>query len=253
MQESGVELLEPEELRIPISPEKGGWTEMGRIDSLGHKLGAGLASQIEGEIEAVADRVVALLQSGWHRVRVVTDHGWLLLPQGLPKFDLPPWVVQAKWARCAAVRGNSTPAVPTYGWHFNSSALIASPPGIACFGAGNEYAHGGISVQECVCPDLIVERGVEAVSATITGVQWRGMRCRVAVTANDPTLRVDLRLNYRRADTSVVTAPKVIGSEGEVSLVVANDASEGSSAAVVVVDSKDTVLHSVQTRIGGEE
>ena len=31
----------------------------------------------------------ALLEAGWREVRVVTDHGWLLLPGGLPKVDLP--------------------------------------------------------------------------------------------------------------------------------------------------------------------
>ena len=58
---------------------------------------------------------------------------------------------------------------------------IASPPGIGAFMANTEYAHGGISLQECVIPELIVERGEEAVTATITEISWRGMRCRVAV------------------------------------------------------------------------
>ena len=40
---------------------------------------------------------------------------------------------------------------------------IASPPGIGAFVANTEYAHGGISLQECVIPELVVERGEEAV------------------------------------------------------------------------------------------
>jgi hypothetical protein len=253
MQDAGVELLEADEIRIPIAADQGGWTEMGRIDYLGHKLGVGMCSQIDEEVEAVADRVVALLQTGWSRVRIVTDHGWLLLPGGLPKFDLPPWVVQAKWARCAAVKGNSTPTVPTYGWHYNGNVQIASPPGIACFGAGNDYAHGGVSVQECVIPELIVERGAEAISAMITDVQWRGMRCRVKVKTNDPSLLVDLRTNYKNSETSVVATVKEVGPTGEVSLAVAKDMYEGASAAVVIVDGKNKVLHSVHTRVGGDE
>jgi hypothetical protein len=253
MQDAGIELLEADEVRIPISADQGGWTEMGRIDYLGHKLGVGLCSQIDEEVEAVADRVVTLLQTGWSRVRVVTDHGWLLLPENLPKFDLPPCVVQAKWARCAAVKGHSTPAAPTYGWHYNGNVQIASPPGIACFGAGIDYAHGGVSVQECVVPELVVERGAEAISATITDVQWRGMRCRVKVKTNDPSLRVDLRTNYKNPATSVVAAVKEVGPAGEVSLAVEKDMYEGASAAVVVVNGKNDVLHSVNTRIGGEE
>jgi hypothetical protein len=253
MTKAGIDVLEQGEMKIPICADMGGWTEMGRIDYLGHKLGVDMCQQIEDEIEAVADRTVALLQSGWRRVRVVTDHGWLVLPGGLPKFELPPWVVQSKWARCAAVKGNSTPAVPTYDWHYNSKLQIACPPGIASFGNGYEYAHGGVSVQECVVPELVVEQGAESVSATITDIQWRGMRCRIKVKTNDPTVSVDLRLNYKQPDTSVVAAVKEVGTSGEVSLAVKDDKFEGSSAAVVVVNGNNTVLHSVQTRIGGEQ
>lgn len=253
MAKAGIDVLEEGEMKIPVSADMGGWTEMGRIDYLGHKLGVDMCQQIEDEIHAVADRLIALLQSGWRRVRVVTDHGWLIMPGGLPKFELPPWVVQSKWARCAAVKGNSTPAVPTYDWHFNRTLQIACPPGIASFGTGYEYAHGGLSVQECVVPELVVELGAESASATITDIQWRGMRCRVKVITNDPTVSVDLRLNYKQADTSVVAAVKEVGTSGEVSLVIEQDKYEGSSAAVVVVNGKNTILHSVQTRIGGEQ
>lgn len=86
MSKAGIDVLEDGEMKIPISADMGGWTEMGRIDYLGHKLGVDMCQQIDDEIEAVADRVVGLLQSGWQRVRVVTDHGWLILPGGLPKF-----------------------------------------------------------------------------------------------------------------------------------------------------------------------
>ena len=253
MSKAGIDVLEDGEMKIPISADMGGWTKMGRIDYLGHKLGVDMCQQIEDEIEAVADRVVGLLQSGWQRVCVVTDHGWLILPGGLPKFELPPWVVQTKWARCAAVKGNSTPAAPTYEWHYNNKLQIACPPGIASFGAGYDYAHGGVSVQESVVPELVVERGAESASATITDIQWRGMRCKVKVKANDPTVRVDLRLNYKRPDTSVVATVKEVGTSGEVSLAVEHDKFEGSSAAVVVVNGNNTVLHSMQTRIGGEQ
>lgn len=125
-----------------------------------------------------------------------------------------------KWARCAAVRGNSTPAAPTYAWRYNNKLQIACPPGIASFGAGYDYAHGEVSVQESVVPELVVERGAESVSATITNIQWRGMRCRVKVKTNDPTVSVDLRLNYKRPDTSVVATVKEVGTSGEVSLAI---------------------------------
>jgi len=79
---------------------------------------------------------------------------------------------------------------------------IVSPPGIACFRAGERYTHGGVSPQECVVPDLIVERGVETSFASIQSVQWRGMRCKVRVETNDPGLQIDLRTNWKQAATS---------------------------------------------------
>jgi hypothetical protein len=78
-------------------------------------------------------------------------------------------------------------------WHWNEAVRIASPPGIACFRAGEAYAHGGISPQECVVPVLEVERGFGATYASIHSVDWRGMRCRVRVETNDPGVKVDLQ------------------------------------------------------------
>lgn len=104
-----------------------------------------LARQIDAEIETIADRIVALLEAGWSRVRVVTDHGWLLLPGGLPKVDLPHYLTATRWARCATVKGESATGIPTYAWHWNPLVRIASPPGIGAFVADTEYAHGGVS------------------------------------------------------------------------------------------------------------
>jgi hypothetical protein len=238
------------DVRPPSTGTTSGWTEAGRLDELGHKLGAGLAAQIDTEIEALVDRIVGLLESGWLRVRVVTDHGWLLLPGGLPKLDLPSHLVATKWARCAVVLGESTPAMPVYGWHWHPEVRIASPLGIACFAAGNEYAHGGLSLQECVVPDMLVERGAGATSATITRVQWRGMRCRVTVQTSDPMVRVDLRLNWKQPATSVAASLKEVGLAGEASIAVSDDANEGAAATVVVLDAADNVLDRKPTTIG---
>lgn len=238
------------DVRPPSAGTISGWVEAGRLDELGHKLGAGLAAQIDNEIEALVDRIVGLLENGWLRVRVVTDHGWLLLPGGLPKLELPSHLVATKWARCAVVRGESTPSMPVYGWHWHPQVRIASPPGIACFTASNEYAHGGLSLQECVVPDMLVERGAGATSATITSVQWRGMRCRVSVQTNDPMVRVDLRLNWKQPTTSVAASVKEVGLAGEASIAVSDDANEGAAATIVVLDTAGNVLDRKPTTIG---
>jgi hypothetical protein len=252
LEAAGVEVLDPEETRIPAGAVGGGWTECGSIDSLGHTLQGELAHQLEAEIDKIARRVAALLDAGWRRVRVVTDHGWLLLPGGLPKVELPAYLTETKWARCALVRGQPDLAPPVAAWHWNADVRVASPPGIACFRAGEAYAHGGISPQECVVPVIDVERGLGATYASIQSVEWRGMRCRVRVETNDPSVKVDLRTNWKQAGSSIAAAVKQVGAGGEVSLAVPDDQYEGAAASVVVLDRDGNVIASQTTCVGGK-
>ncbi len=247
---AGVEILDGDQSRMAVSGEGGGWTETGKLDTLGHSLNALLVRQIDPEIGTLLDRISSLLNAGWSRLRVVTDHGWLLLPGGLPKVELSPHLVATKWSRCAAVKGGSTPNIPSYPWYWNSLLRIASPPGIGAFMANAEYAHGGISLQESVIPELIVERGEAAVAAAITGISWRGMRCRVAVETNTAGLQVDLRLNWKQAASSIVAAAKELGTNGEASLAVSDDKHEGAAASVVVSDASGRVLDYKPTTVG---
>jgi hypothetical protein len=250
MSRQGVEILDSIELRFAGSTQAGGWSEIGRLDELGHSMGARLVSQIEVEVETIAERIVGLLNSGWQRVRVVTDHGWLLLPGSLPKLDLPAYLVGSRWARCATVRGQSATTMPTYPWHWNDQVRIASPPGIGSFTSNAEYAHGGVSPQESVIPDLVVERGLVAVSAKLTSLTWRGMRCKAAVAPMAGGLRVDLRLNWKQADSSIAVAAKDVSATGEASLACADDRHEGGAAMVVLLDSGGQVLDYKPTTVG---
>jgi hypothetical protein len=247
---AGVEVLDAEELRIPSGAKNGGWTECGLIDSLGHSLQIGLVHQLLPELERIAERVASLLQAGWHRVRVVTDHGWLLLPGGLPKVELAPYLTETKWSRCARVKGQPDLNVPVAAWYWNTDVRIASPPGIACFRAGDVYAHGGISPQECVIPVLDIEQGFGVMHASIQSVEWRGMRCRVRVQTNDPRVKVDLRTNWKQATTSIVAAVKEVGTSSEVSLAVPDDSHEGAAASVVLLDREEKVIASQTTAVG---
>jgi hypothetical protein len=249
LEQSRVDVL-GDESRPPAPGAVGGWVETGQLDELGHKLGTRLAWEVEREVEQLAARVEALLDAGWLRVRIVTDHGWLLLPGGLPRVELPRSVVASRWARCASVRGASQPSLSTLGWYWNPDARIVCPPGVACFAQGYEYAHGGVSPQESIVPELVVERERAARVARIETVAWRGMRCRVHVEANDPSLRVDLRLNWKQSETSIVAAVKEIGAGREASLAVADDAHEGAAATIVVLDGTGAVLDRKNTTVG---
>jgi hypothetical protein len=142
--------------------------------------------------------------------------------------------------------------MPTYGWHWNSQVRIASPPGIGAFVTGAEYAHGGASVQECVVPELYVERGADRTRAEITNLQWRGMRCRVQVETNAVDARVDIRLNWKQPATTIVAALREVASNGEASIAVPDDSHEGAAATVVVIDQNGQVLTYKPTTVGEE-
>ena len=109
---------------------------------------------------------------------------------------------------------------------------------------------GGVSAQECVIPDLVIERGQEVISATIAEVTWRGMRCRVAVRTSTPGLTVDLRLNWKQAASSIASSAKELASNGEASLAVSDDKHEGAAASVVVCDATGRVLDYKATTVG---
>lgn len=245
----GIDLL-GEDIRPPKQGTTGGWLETGKLDELGHKLGARLAAQIDTELEILLDQVTGLIEAGWTRIRIVTDHGWLLMPGGLPHVAVPSHLTTTKWSRAATVKGDAKPSVPVHAWHWNTHVRIASPPGVGSFAPNTEYSHGGISPQECIVPELVVERGGGGTTASITAITWRGMRCRVSVTTNDPSVRVDLRTNWKQANTSIAASSKEVGPAGEASLAVADDAHEGHAATIVVVDGAGNVLDRKTTTVG---
>ena len=233
-------------------PNGKAWTESGQLDKLGHSEQGKLAARIGEQVELLVERIEALLTSGWREVRVVTDHGWLWLPGGLPKVDLPGYLVTTRWSRCAIVQGESRVEVPTVPWHWNAQDRVAVGPGIACFIANNEYAHGGLSLQECVTPVLRVHSGAgRAESPTIAKVTWLGLRCRVQVKGATG-LSVALRTQVGNAD-STLGQSKRLDEDGVASLLVADDDLEGASAAVVVLDANGEVAARQSTIVGGED
>jgi hypothetical protein len=251
--DDGVEVFSGDDLGFSLGGSQGGWFEFGKIDEKGHSLQTELAHSVDAEIGKILDRVTSLLDSGWKRVRVVTDHGWLLLPGGLPKVDLPGYLAETKWSRCARIQGSPELQFPVASWYWDTNVRIASPPGISAFRAGESYSHGGISPQECVIPELVVSRGAGATDAVIEAIEWHGFRCRVRVESNDPQVQIDIRTNWKQKTTSIVAATKAVGSSGDVSLVVPNDALEGAAAFVVLLDANGVVLTSRNTCVGGGE
>ena len=250
--DGGFQYLTPDETGDPAGLA---WTEDGQLDKLGHSLQGKLAARIDEQVDLLLERVEALLDAGWREVRVVTDHGWLWLPGGLPKVDLPKYLTQSRWARCAVIQGGSTVDAPTVPWHWNASERVAVGPGIACFWAGNAYAHGGVSLQESLVPVLHVTAAAGSdfapASVRIATVSWVGLRCRVRIEAPSPGLSADLRTRVNEPNSSV-SGVRPVDADGAVSLLVADDDLEGTPAAVVVLDSGGQVIARQSTMIGGE-
>ncbi|MEW6071030.1 MAG: BREX-1 system phosphatase PglZ type B [Planctomycetota bacterium] len=233
----------------PASDGARGWAETGQIDELGHQLGGRLARQIEPELKHLVERVETLLEGGWKAVRIVTDHGWLLLPGGLPKVNLPKHLTARRWARCAAIAGRAEMSVPTFPWHWNGAQRFATAPGIACFNAEVEYAHGGVSIQECLLPDLLVEPGREAVArAAIKSVRWQGMRCFFTVETGGASFRAELR--HERPNGTPVAKSKLVNARGETHLLVEDDGYERAELVLVLLGSDGTILAQRKTKVG---
>jgi len=249
-----VQVLGPAETGNPRVADARGWTEYGQFDKLGHDLQAKLAARIEEQLELLLERAQGLLEAGWKRVRVVTDHGWLLVPGGMPKVQLPKYLAESRWSRCASIKDTSHVDVPVAGWSWNEQERFAYAPGAHCFVAGQEFAHGGASLQECLVPVLALASTAApaGVIVTVSEVQWVGLRCRVSIEPAADGMLADLRTKPNAPDSSV-TEPKALDGDGKTALLVADDSLEGTMVSLVIVDASGRVVCREATTVGGEE
>lgn len=248
LKDAGIQVLGAEELGDPAGSA---WTEMGAIDSYGHDHGYKLAHHVAAELRTLERRAEDLLKHGWQQVLVVTDHGWLLLPGGLPKVELPEHLTVLRKGRCAVLKQGAVTDQHTVPWHWSKDVRIAVASGIGCYEAGREYEHGGISPQECIVPILTVSKPISAAAQelVIASAVWTGLRCNVTVDGASVGMAVDIRTKAGSAATSLAAAKSIVA--GKASLVVEDDDQLGAAAFVVVLDADGAPLVHVQTTIGG--
>lgn len=233
------------------------WCEFGDIDHEGHDRGWKLARHLDALLNEIAERIAGLIRAGWRQVCVVTDHGWLLLPGGLPKTELPSALTSSKWGRCAAIKSGAATDERLFPWFWNPAVHFALAGGISCFKAGEEYAHGGLSFQECLTLELVImqenSRKSESVSVEIADIIWKGLRCNAAL-ANAPSENIyaDIRTEAGEAASSVLFSVKPFNKEGTVSVVVMDEDLEGEKAVFVLLDDADRLIGQREIRIGGE-
>lgn len=250
LKDSGYEYIPAGELGNPAGR---GWTEYGSIDARGHDMQIGLASLLDDELERMAERILELFDAGWKSVKVITDHGWLLMPGGLPKTELPGYLVASRWSRCAAIKGNSKVTVPKASWHWNASAEVAIAPDVSAFVAGQDYAHGGVSLQECVIPELTIQPAEQDQAAVrIKTVEWQRQRCRVQVEPPTAGITIDVRTKANLADSTLAASPKATDEDGHAALMIPDEDCAGMAAVVVAVDAAGVLLAKETTTIGGD-
>jgi len=248
--ETGVQVLDKHESG---DPQGRAWTESGDLDHYGHEHGIRLARDLDAQLNQVTERLEELIDAGWRRFRIVTDHGWLLLPGGLPKTELPMHQVETRWGRSAVLKDSAFGTPLMFGWDWCKEVQVAYAPGVSCFVAGTEYTHGGLSLQESLVPVItldVVASASQAANVTIKAVTWRGLRCVVEVETSIAGLVADIRTKPALATSSLAASTKAI-KDGKASLAVANDDNLGVAAVVVLLGLDGTVLQKSPTTVGG--
>lgn len=231
-------------------PSGKAWTECGDIDKEGHAKQLKLAHRIEPLLEEIVERIVELESAGWRHIRVVTDHGWLLVPDELPKVSLPKHATETRWGRCAQLKDSVSFSGQVVAWHWSSDVSIAMAPDISSFIAGRHYEHGGLSLQECITPVLKIRslaKVLSKASATIKTKKWVGLRCKIEVETEDEVYAV-LRTKPADEASNICQQKKI--TAGNCALMVEDDGLDGSSAVLVLIDSGGQLLDKQATIVG---
>ena len=224
-----------------LLPDAKLWSETGRFDEEGHALGARLAERLLPGIRDTVDRIVQLARFG-RSVRVVTDHGWLLMPGGLPHAALDVGLVEpdGKRTRCALVKAEAQTSYLQIPWTWNPDISVATATGVRSYFANYEYAHGGVSPQECILPILEVSSDGAKRTVSVLQAKWEGLRLRVQVE-NGADFNADLRLGSETSGPSLIKGGRVLDEQGRTSFLV-SDEHDGEIACIVVLDDDDRVL-----------
>lgn len=131
------------------------------IDQQGHVGADQLAGSIDKLVRNLQRAIELCHAAGAREVHVVTDHGFLLAPpeelDALGRPELPAIQAQYKSHRYAVLRPDiasdelivfSPPLAP-------DSGRLGFPRGVRTLIKAEAFAHGGISLQECVIPHLV--------------------------------------------------------------------------------------------------
>jgi hypothetical protein len=117
---------------------------------------------------------------------------------------------------------------------YGNQIAVRPPPGPTP--GSYAYAHGGISLQECLTPVLVVSGGASsAPAAAITEISWKGLRCNVEVSGATAGMQADLR------------------RDAGARLLVEDDELEGVRVVAVLISPDGRVIAQRRTRVGGDQ
>lgn len=236
---------------LEIDVHKKYWQEIGDIDTKGHEEQAEMVRRIEELFDQVQEVIENAFKQGVKKIKIVTDHGWLLLPGGLPKEELKKELTETRWGRCAFIKEGAKTELLHLPWRWNPSTFIAYASGISFFKKNEEYAHGGISIHECLIPVLLVENTNTAfVQAEIKSVKWVNLKCVINTDDVPDGYSIDIRTKYSDEHSSIVLSPNKVLKGNTVSLMV-DDAAESTAATIVLLDSDGRILDKKPTTVGG--
>jgi len=175
-----------------------------------------------------------------------------LLPGALRKVELKAGLTDIKKGRCAQLRFGVTTNYPVVPWYWDHSVMIALAPGSSCFEEGKEYEHGGLSLQEVVVPDIIIQKGATSSDGIeIQEITWSGLRCKIHLKGAEGYI-ADIRLKPADAKSSLAAGSKSINIEGTASLVITDPDLEGKKAYLVILYKTNNPVAQREIIIGGE-
>jgi len=227
------------------------WQEIGDIDTKGHEEQGDMVKRIDELFDQVKEALNVAFERGVKRIKIVTDHGWLLMPGGLPKTQLNAGLTETRWGRCALIKEGATTDLLHLPWRWNPSVFIAYAPGISFFKANEEYAHGGISLHECLVPTMIIENpNVLHIEAEVKVVKWVNLKCTIQTSDVTDDYSIDIRTKYNDAKTSIVLSKNKLLRGNTVTLMV-DDSAEHQAATIVLLNADERILDKKPTTVGG--
>jgi hypothetical protein len=234
-----------------IQPGKIHWQEIGDIDEKGHTEKSGIVRRVDELFEQVEESLSLAFNAGIKEIRIVTDHGWLLMPGGLPKENLNQDLTDTRWGRCALIKEGAGTDLLQLPWRWNPAIYLAFAPGISFFKNNEEYAHGGLSIQECLVPVLRVKSKHNAAElAKIKDIRWTNLSCKIGCINTPDGYQVDIRTDYREQATSIVLNKGRVVRDNKITLM-ADDSVEGKAVVIVLLNEQGIILDK-KTSVAGE-